>query len=205
MLKKVSKKSMLLLGAVLALCAFVMPSMASAESWVGSGDIHSANLGFQSFGAVPSTSACNAVTFNTTVDNAAVLTITTASFSRCHGSGGMAIGCTVTATGTKFPWRATAVSTSDIRIHDVHIDVRFETTPPAGGTACNANGRDVTLTGTLGAGFGTQTVFNPATKTVVFTNTTGLTAHVLGVIPNLATVVNGSAVATGSLNIAMSS
>ena len=33
MLKMVSKKSMLLLGAVMALCAFVLPSVASAASW----------------------------------------------------------------------------------------------------------------------------------------------------------------------------
>ena len=33
MLKMVSKKSMLLLGVVMALCAFVLPSVASAASW----------------------------------------------------------------------------------------------------------------------------------------------------------------------------
>ena len=33
MLKMVSKNGMLLLGAVLALCAFVLPSVASATSW----------------------------------------------------------------------------------------------------------------------------------------------------------------------------
>ena len=33
MLKIVSKKSMLLLGAALTLCAFVLPSVASAASW----------------------------------------------------------------------------------------------------------------------------------------------------------------------------
>jgi hypothetical protein len=180
-----------------------MPSMASAASWVGAGDLHSSNFGFLTLGAVPSSSACSAVTFNTTVDNAAVLTITGASFNRCHSFGGPFVGCTITATGTKFPWRATALSTTDIRIHDVHIDLRFETTPPAGSTPCNAIGNQLTVTGTLGVGFGTQTVWDPSIKTVTFTNTTGLTAHFLGVIGNLAFVLNGSAVATGSLNIAM--
>ena len=33
MLKMVSKKSMLLLGAVMALCAFVLPSAPSVASW----------------------------------------------------------------------------------------------------------------------------------------------------------------------------
>jgi hypothetical protein len=201
MLKKVSKKSLLLLGAVLALCAFAMPSMASASSWIGSGDIHSGNVGFQSFGAIPLTWACNAVTFGTLRHSASVLTITTASFSRCHGSGGAATGCTITYTGTRFPWTATAVSTSNIQIHGVHIDVRFETTPPAGSTACALNGNEVTLTGTLGLGIGLQTTWTPGSRTVDFTATTGLTGHAPGVALN--TLVNGSAVATGTLNIAM--
>ena len=50
MLKMVSKKSMLLLGVVMALCAFVLPSVASAASWspVGTTDgrIDSNTLGF---------------------------------------------------------------------------------------------------------------------------------------------------------------
>jgi hypothetical protein len=94
------------------------------------------------------------------------------------------------------------VTTTDIRIHDVAIDVRFETTPPAGSVACANNGTTVTLTGTLGLGIGTQTVWDAVAKRVTFTNTTGLAAHIDGVVNNIGTVVNGSAIANGTLNIA---
>jgi hypothetical protein len=45
-------------------------------------------------------------------------------------------------------------------------------------------------------------VYDPAAKRVTFTNTTGLAAHIDGVVSNIGTVINGSAVANGSLNIA---
>src|SRR4051812_28423857 len=102
MLKIFSKKSVLLLGAVLASCAFVVPSVASAASWspVGTTDgrIDSANFGF-SLPALGSASGCGATSFGVTVDSAAVATITSASFSRCIGDLGFGSGCTLTATG----------------------------------------------------------------------------------------------------------
>jgi hypothetical protein len=181
-----------------------MPSMASASSWVGSGDIHSGNLGFHALGIVSDATACSSVTFQTFRQSAAVLTITSATFSRCHGNAGASLGCTITATGTKFPWTATAVSTTDIRIHGVHIDVRAETTPGVDPPFCSDAGLDFTLTGTLGLGVGTQTVWDPLGKTVTFNNTSGLSEHAAALgINNRTVTVNGSVVATGSLNIAM--
>jgi hypothetical protein len=200
MFKKFSKKSVLLFGVALMMCA-IAPSMASAASWspVGTtGTLDSNNLGFTA-PALNSGSVCTDVKFHTFVDNAQVLTIQAAQFRNCEGTIGPSAGCTVTATGTGFPWRATALTTHDIRIHDVNIDVTFETRPPAGTIPCANNGVSLRLTGTLGNGTAGQTTWLAASRSVEFTNTTGLFAHVgASTVP---TVVNGTVRATGLLNI----
>jgi hypothetical protein len=203
MLKMVSKKSLLLLGAVLALCAFVLPSVASAASWapVGTTDgrIDSGNLGF-SLAANSSGSTCSASSFSVTVDSAAVATITGGTFANCHGDLGTAVGCTTTATGTNFPWRVTVPDTTDIIIHGVDVDVYFETTPGTLGE-CAQTGGNIRLTGTVTAAFTPGAAGN---RTFDFSNTVlpGFTAHIPGV-GTVGAAARGRAVATGLLNVVM--
>jgi hypothetical protein len=202
MLKMVSKKSMLLLGAVMALCAFVLPSVASAASWapVGTTDgrIDSANLGFSVGPPLNSGSSCRVSSFSVTVHSAAVATITGGSFAGCHGDVGLGVGCTTTATGTNFPWRVTPVDTTRIEIHGVDIDVHFETTP---GTLneCATNGNNIRLTGTVIASF--TPAAGPPNRRFDFEGATGLFADVAGA--SFPAAARGSAVATGLLNVIM--
>ena len=194
------KKSMLLLGSVLALCAFVLPSVASAASWspVGTTDgrIDSGNLGFSIAG--PSGSSCTASSFTGVVHTASVATITGASFANCHSNLGAGVGCTTTATGTNFPWRLTPTDTTRIEIHGVDIDVYFETTPGNPG-GCAQTGLNLRLTGTLIASFtpGPPRVFD-------FNGASGLSAHI-GPPSNvtLAMSTRGQATTTGLLNVLM--
>ena len=198
MLKMVSKKSMLLLGAVMALCAFVLPSVASAASWtpVGTTDgrLDSSNFGF-SIPAIVSGTSCTATTFSITVDSAAVATVTGASLANCHGDVGSGVGCTLTTAGTGFPWRATAVDTTNVQIHGMDLDIYFETTP---GTLneCANTGLQIRLTGTATASF------TPSGRIADLSGATGLTAHVPGV-GTLPVVGRGFGVATGLLNLLM--
>ena len=201
MLKMASKQSMLLLGAVMALCAFVLPSVASATSWspVGTTDgrLDSSNLGF-SIPAINSGTACSAATFSVTVDTATVATVTGVSIANCHGVVGGPVGCTMTATATNLPWRATAVDTTNIQIHGFDLDVSFETTPGTLNECANSS-LNMRLTGTVTASFAPGAA---GSRTADFTGATGLIAHVSGV-GSFATAAVGSAVPTGLLNIIM--
>jgi hypothetical protein len=195
-----SKKSALLFGAVLAVCAFVAPSMASAASWSGLGthQLASANLNFTTniapLGAAGS--SCADSEFDADVVNAQVIEITGAVFRNCTGGsgfpaiGGAADDCTVTATGTNFPWTATARLTTDIQIHQIDVDVAFETKPGGALGSCRLEGNTVRVTGTLTSGS-----FDPsataANRRITYTSAPGLTAHVLG------TGLNGPAAVTG--------
>jgi hypothetical protein len=204
MLRIVSTKSLLLLGVAMALCAFALPSVASAASWapVGTSDgrIASGNLGF-SFTppfAVPMGWVCTASSFNVTVDSAAVATITGVSFADCHGVLGTFVGCTTTATAINLPWRATPVDTTRIEIHGVNVDVSSATTP---GTLneCPNTGLNVRWTGTPTVSF---TPGAAGARRFDFNGTTGLSAHYPG-FPTAPFTVLGTAVPTGLLNIIM--
>jgi hypothetical protein len=200
MLKMASKKIMLLLGTVMALCAFLLPSVASATSWspVGTTDgrIDSSNLGFSS-PALGVGIFCSSTTLSVSVDSGALATITGADFANCHGNvGSFVVGCTVTYPATNLPWRVTPVNTTNIDIHGVDIDLTFETTPGTLGECANT-GLTMRLTGTLSASFtpGPPRVFD-------FTGSTALLAH----IPNFATVpfvLRGTGTTTGLLNVIM--
>jgi hypothetical protein len=151
MLKKMSKKGVLLFAGVLAFAAFAMPSMASAASWGVVGSTHvldSPNLQFvdtnASLGGAGST--CGVNQFHTVVSSSSVLTVTATNFSNCMGLGA-AVNCTTTPTGTSFPWSATGVTTTNIQLSKVHVTVIFENTP-GNATACALPGA-VTLSGTL--------------------------------------------------------
>jgi hypothetical protein len=201
MLKMVSKKSMLLLGAVLALCAFVLPSVASAASWtpVGTTDgrIHSNNLGF-SIMATTSGAFCTSTAFSVTVDSALVATITGASFENCHGDRGTSVGCTMTMAGTNFPWRMTAVATNNIQIHGIDIDISIEQTPGTLGE-CVLQNTNLRVTGTATASF---TPGPAGDRTIDFTG--GPAGALVVHIPGLGTAIaalTGRATATGLLNV----
>lgn len=204
MFKMVSKKSALLLGAALALCAFVLPPVASAASWspVGTTDgrLDSPNLGF----SIPIVSygwGCTASSFSVTVDTAAVSTITGISFANCHSdlnSSNAIHGCTQTAAGTGFPWRMTAPSTTDISIN-VDMNFYFATTPgtPDG---CLSTGLNLRLTGPLTASF---TPGPAGSRRIDFGSPAGaFTAHFPGLF-TVPTTVRGTATATGLLNVLM--
>jgi hypothetical protein len=163
-MKKFSGKSTLLFGAVMALCAFVMPSMASAASWGVIGSAHtidSANLGFTA-PAVPGvglvSSSCAETQFSSNVASAANLPITAVTFKNCTGSGPNIGHCTATPDATKLPWTATGTTLTNVQIHNIHITVKFETLPGATPPACGLNGQSVTLTGTLTGGAWTSGV-----------------------------------------------
>ena len=195
------KKSVLLLGAVLALCAFVLPSVASAASWspasTSGGRIDSSNIGF-SIPATGSGSSCTSSTFSVTVHSAAVATITGASFNNCHGDVGSGVGCTTTAVATNLPWRATAINTTDIILHGVDIDVSFETTPNTP-NECTNTGLNIRLTGSVTASF-TPNAVATARRFDFGPGGSGFFAHVPGV-GTLSAVARGQATPTGLLNV----
>ena len=181
-MKKFSKKSVWLFAAVMALCAFAMPSMASASSWgplANPEHTLDGNLGFVSH-VSSINSDCARVQVTLDVVSAAVIEITGATFRDCTAAGAGIGTCTVTATGTNFPWTATARTTSDIQIHGVNIDVFFENHP--GSAACGAAGVPLRITGTLS---GARWTGNVGERVIDFpglsTGATGLVSHsVLG-------------------------
>jgi hypothetical protein len=83
----------------------------------------------------------------------------------------------------KLPWTATAVTTSNIQIHGIHINLTFTQTTPA---ACNIAGNNLTITGTVTGG-----VWNNAAKHLTLNNAPGLTAHTAG-LPSSAMPVRGT-------------
>jgi hypothetical protein len=177
MLRKLSKRGVLLFVGVLALAAFVMPSAVSAASWGVVGSTHvldSSNLQFLdpvvaggAIGAI-----CPESEFHVDVSSATVLTITRAVFKNCMGTTSASSPCTVTLTATKLPWTVTAPSFTNIQIHNVNILALYENTPTTGGGNCNLAGISVTLTGTLTGG-----VWDSTNHQVTYTVADGLTAH----------------------------
>jgi hypothetical protein len=176
---------------MLVVSAFV-PSMASSASWSVVGSAHTLSAPGLSFlahtgplGAVGW--SCPTVSFGSTVSNANTLTINSATFGNCMGSGGAA-NCTLTTASTGLPWRATATATTNVQIENVAVDMLFENTP-GNPTACAGNGAKILLTGNLTGGS-----WRATTNTAVLTNAQGLTVHYLGFIPpsNSTTTLNGT-------------
>jgi hypothetical protein len=171
-MKKLSGKSVLLFGVVLVVCAFAVPSMASAASFtsLGTHQLVSPNLSFLA-PAANLGSSCAESRFDIDINNGNDGIITGSRFLGCRGNPTTSgVNCTVTATGTKFPWTATAAAgTDNLQIHGVHVDVQFETLPGTLPAACAVNGAQVTLTGTLTGGS-----WNPATRTIEFLADDGL-------------------------------
>jgi hypothetical protein len=181
-MKKFSKKGVVLFAGVMAVCAFVLPAMSSAASWGVIGTehtLHSPDVQFTTtvafVGAI--TSQCTNSTFTVDVRSAAALTVTSATFRACTATGPNVGTCTVTANTTPhaIDWNVTGITTSDVRINSVHVDVSFENHP--GSSSCNGliAGQSVTITGTLGGG---QWTGNGANQhEVIYANDEGLSAH----------------------------
>ena len=178
-MEKLSRKVPLLFAGVLALGAFVMPSLASASSWGAVGSHHvltSSNIGFVSHTAAlgQMVSRCTASSFTFRVISRTDAQITSGTFGgNCTLSGPGVGDCTITTALTGLPWTATAVTTSNIQIHGVDIDLTFEQ-PPAGG-CINLPGQRIRITGTLTGG---QWLGNGAGQhSVEFDNDDGLVSH----------------------------
>ena len=155
-MEKLSRKVVLLFAGVLALGAFVMPSLASASSWGAVGSHHvltSSNIGFVAHTTAGQvTSNCTDSSFTFRVISTADAQVTSGTFGgNCTASGPAVGDCTVTTALTGLPWTATAVTTSNIQIHGVNIDITFEQ-PPAGGVCVNFPGQRIRITGTLTGG-----------------------------------------------------
>jgi hypothetical protein len=192
---KLSKKGVLLFAAAMALCAFAMPSMASASSWGVVGSEHtldSSNFGFAS-DALGSSSDCARTQFTLDVVSTAVVEITSASFAGCTFTAPPTFFglCTMTETATNLPWTATAVTTSNIQIHGINIDMTFENHP--GSTACTAAGVKLQMTGTLA---GARWHGNGVTRTIELSGATGLVAHSVLFGNNLPFTPTGTLTAT---------
>jgi hypothetical protein len=174
-MRKFSKKGAVVFGAVLAVCAFVVPSMASAASWGVVGSEHTltaTDLGFLvnlgASGTIGTT--CKDSSFTVTVGSAAALEITTASFNNCTGQGTLGTGCPATAKGTNFPWTVTGITTTNVQIHGVDIDANL------GAAGCMAPGGAARVTGTLTGG-----IWNATLHTVTLPAAgTGLVGHLTG-------------------------
>jgi hypothetical protein len=208
-MKKFSRKGVLLFAGVMALCAFVLPSMASAASWtpVGGADqrLDSADVGFTgtstAFG--PVTSSCTRSSFTGQVVSAQTMNITAAQFGgHCNAffpavAGGAT--CTATAVSTNTPWQATATTTTNIQIHNIRIDVTFEDTP--GNPRCSGvglAGRSVVITGTLRDGRWT----GGNDRRIIYSDAEGLVSHSAATGENNNPVtVRGTFTSTGTLNV----
>lgn len=182
-MSKSFRKLVLLACAVMALCAWAMPSMASAASWgpVSSTHTETGSL-FTIHISFPFTLhySCAHTHDHSEVASASVMTITSASFGNCTGAGAAA-GCAVTLQATSLPWSATGVSTSNVTIDGVRIDGLLE------GGSCAVAGASFTMTGNLQGG-----AWDPAAHQITYNNASGLTAH-------SAALGSGSVVATTTL------
>jgi hypothetical protein len=171
-MKRFSKRSVVLLAGVMAVCALAVPSMTSAATWGPVGGGHQVLTSFEIFVTTDPIGigwTCSTTEITTTV-TATRLDITSATFDRCTGLGAT-VNCTVTPVAQRLPW--TATPTTPVAIDGVHVSVSFEQKPNQAN--CAAPGLLSTLTGNLGGG-----VFNDTSHEIVFTNATGLTSHAGG-------------------------
>jgi hypothetical protein len=184
-MRKFVNKGAVVVGATLVVCAFVVPSMASALSWGTVPSEHILTVTDLAFlahtpGGNTIGAACHDSTFTSDVKNASVLTFTSAEFSNCVGIGTLAAGCTATPVGTGFPWTVTGPTTNNVQIHGIDIDVSLEPTPS--GTTCPGVNLGTRVTGTLTGGTWTS---GPHSIDLPI-NGGGLVAHVgggLGTLP----------------------
>jgi hypothetical protein len=182
-MRKSFRKGAVTVSAVFAVCAFAVPSMASALSWGPIGTEHTltatglAFMAHTSFGQIGA--QCNDSNFNVDVRSAAVITITTATFTNCTGTG-IGANCAAAVHGAGFHWTATGITTSNIQIHGVDITSTFT------GVGCALAGDVARVTGTLTDG----TWRGNAAHSITLAGVMGLVAHIpaLGNAPFTVTV-----------------
>jgi hypothetical protein len=174
---KVLRKRSVLVVALMATWALAIPSIASAASWGVIGTTHNLDasnlvLNVDSvIGTIPA--SCAASTLHAVVSSAAALTITSATFPQpCQGATGAAVGCTVTVQPTRLPWIITGTTTSNVTLEGLHLDLRYETRPPAGSVACALNGISITATGKLHGG-----AWDAAAHQITYVNAPGSIGH----------------------------
>jgi hypothetical protein len=209
-MKKFSKKGVLLFAAAMALCAFVLPSMASAASWTPAGGadqrLDSADLGYTFTSSVfgQFVSSCTRSSLTGQVVSGQTMNITAALFGgHCvgifPGVGGGGATCTLTLAPTNLPWQATATTTTNIQIHNIRIDLTYEDTP--GDPRCSGvglAGRSLIITGTLRNGVWT----GGNDRRIIYSNAEGLVTHSAATGENnLPITVRGTFTSTGTLNV----
>ena len=173
------RRAVSLFAGAMAVFAFALPSMAAAASWGPLNSHHvldSPNFGFTgNIGGAPTTSLCTRSSFTADVVTAVNMQIVAGTFGGlCTITQPAAFGtCTATVVPTGFPWRATAVTTSNIQLHGVHIDLRLENPPGLSTCAGGATGASLTITGTV---FGGNWTGN-ASHSLDFFNSEGLVQH----------------------------
>jgi hypothetical protein len=178
-MQKLTRKGVLLFAGATAVCAFVLPSAASAASWGPVGSHHtldSPNFGFTSviLGA-GATSQCTSSSFTADVVSSANLSITTGTLGGLCTASGAAIGtCKLTVHPTFYPWTLTLTATFpfSITLDGIVISIRFDN-PPGLNSCANVNGADMTLTGRLTGGNWTGN----ASHSMDFNNSEGLVSH----------------------------
>jgi hypothetical protein len=208
-MKTFSRKGVLLFAGAMALCAFVLPSMASAASWtpIGGADqrLDSADVGFTGTSSVfgPVVSSCTRSSFTGQVVTSRTLNIAAALFGgHCVAifpNIGPGTTCTATFAPTTLPWQATATTTTNIQIHEIRIDVTYENTPgnPACATAGVA-GRSLLITGTVRDGRWT----GGNDRRIIYSNAEGLVSHSAPTAENDNPVTfRGTFTSTGTLNV----
>ena len=145
-------------------------------------------------------SFCTSTQFNVTVDSAALATISGACFRELPRFCWLvALVALLTWVGTNFPWRATAVTTTNIHIDGIDIDISFEQTP---GTLdeCVNQGLNIRLTGTVTASF-TPNATATARRFDFNGGPAGFVSHISLVPRTFVTAVVGQVTPTGLLNV----
>jgi hypothetical protein len=167
-MKKLSRKSVLLFAAVLALGAFAMPSMASAGGWdpIGTHTLTSPALSW-TIPALGFGSVCH-LALDVDANRSSVLTITGATFKACSGTGSAA-GCALDAVSVNTPmWAVDGAVTNDLKFTNVNFNVSYT-------AGCSFAGSVMNVAGTLTTG-----PLNNATHALSLTGSTGLTATLSG-------------------------
>lgn len=175
MLKNCSKRSVLLLAAVMAVSALATPSLASASSWgvVGTTHVLDATTYSTNIAAIGAGTACFGPRLHIDVHSPQIATITGITFGHCTGTGN-GTHCTVTKKATSLPWIVTAPTPTTLTIHNYHIDTILENIP-GDPTPC-ATPAVITEFGSVHAG-----VWDAPAHQITYTNAAGSTAVIAGV------------------------
>jgi hypothetical protein len=176
------KSNATLWAVVVAICAFAVPSSATAASWGVIGTAHtltSTNLTSTAHlsggGTIGET--CATTQLQADVMDASIVTVTNASFTNCTGTG-VGGDCLVTKRAVDLPWRITI---STFALHG-HIETIYEN--KASGPPCPT---PITMTW---KGLTRPGTWNAALHQISYANATGWTAT--SALGNLPATVTGT-------------